>query len=209
MIRIYRLRAKHDERMKLARQKRHYIPCIRADKGNPAFSIALRGPISIMPMAFPFYGPPAARRPIVKVNAFWAALSAMLLAVATAGCDPAGRGGIERRLASEQPQERASAARDLVQSNAPDTDIRLIHLLADPDEGGRFFAAAALYRRTGERFGYKAEAPLREREASIAQYVQWYCQKHPDAAPQFEGLMAGMKTLDPNAPSPGGEGASS
>ncbi|HOI55787.1 MAG TPA: hypothetical protein PLP01_11100 [Phycisphaerae bacterium] len=145
----------------------------------------------------------------MKVNAFWAALSAVSLALAAVGCDPAGRAGIEQRLASEEPQDRAGAARDLAQSNAPDTDIRLIHLLADQDEAVRFFAAAALHRRTGERFGYRAEAPLREREGAIAQYVQWYCQKHPDAGPRFEGLMAGMKTLEHNAPSPGGEGSSS
>ncbi|MBN2583141.1 MAG: HEAT repeat domain-containing protein [Planctomycetes bacterium] len=145
----------------------------------------------------------------MKATVFWAAIAATSLALAAAGCDPVGGPTLEKRLVSDNPRERVGAVRELADSQDPESDIRLIHLLADQDEGVRFFAAAALHRRTEKRFDYQAEAPLRQREAAIARWIEWYCQEHPEAGPKFEGLLASMKTLDQSAPPTSEEGPSS
>jgi hypothetical protein len=145
----------------------------------------------------------------VKAKAWWASCCAALLATVAVGCDGAAGRNVERRLASERPQDRAGAVASLVQGRHPDDMVHLIHLLADPDEGVRFFAAAGLHRRTGERFGYSPEAPLRERETAIAEWVRWYCREHPEAGPRFEALLAGLKTQEQEPSLPNGEGPSS
>ncbi len=102
---------------------------------------------------------------------------------------------LEQRLASDNPRLRVSAAHELAGSDDPQAEVRLIHLLADQDQSVRFFAAAGLRRRTGQRLGYNTERPLRERELAISKWVDWYCSSHPDSRREFQEMLSSFQTL--------------
>lgn len=95
---------------------------------------------------------------------------------------------IDERLASGDPRLRADAAHELGAAAYPEAEVRLIHLLADEDEGVRFFAAAALHRRTGERFGYLPQGDLGGRAAAVRRWVDWYIDGHPGTEDKFRDL---------------------
>jgi len=119
-----------------------------------------------------------------------------LLAVAPAGgCFRLGSPSLQERLASKNPRLRVSAAHQLSDSDHPEAEVKLIHLLADRDQGVRFFAAASLRKRTGKRMGYNAELPLRRREEAISKWVDWYCASHPDSRQKFQELLSSFRTL--------------
>ena len=90
---------------------------------------------------------------------------------------------------------RVSAAHELSDSDHPEAEVKLIHLLADKDQGVRFFAAASLRKRTGQRMGYNAELPLRQREEAISKWIDWYCESHPDSPHKFQELLSSFRTL--------------
>ena len=66
---------------------------------------------------------------------------------------------------------------------------RLIRLLEDDDEGVRFYASAALYRRSGERFGYVAQGRPDERAAAIRKAIVWHNEKYPQCADNLDDLV--------------------
>lgn len=128
-------------------------------------------------------------------------VNVIVLAVAlagAAGCEMS-KPPLEERLASGDPKLRGSAAVDLVTSERADATVRLIHLLADPDEGVRFFAGAALRRRTGQSFGFQAQGPLRERAEAIQHWIDWYVAAHPGSDEQFADLAPVLALLDGSA----------
>jgi len=121
------------------------------------------------------------------LNCLWLAAACLLT-----GCAPP---SLEARLSSEDPKVRVGAAVELAgggpagaqpadahRLTPADVDAKLIHLLADEDEGVRFYAAAALYRRTGQRFDFQPQGSLRERAESIRRWIDWHATKYPGSA---------------------------
>jgi HEAT repeat protein len=109
----------------------------------------------------------------------------MLLSVA--GCvEPT----LEERLASTDPKARVGAVFDLAGEAMPDAEAtaHLIHLLADEDEGVRLFAAAALRRRTGQRYGFLPSVCPRHRAAAIHKWIDWHSGTYPQTTDRFADL---------------------
>lgn len=120
----------------------------------------------------------------------WWVLPAVL--VAAHGCVAP---TLEERLASEDPTVRVGAVYELAGEAGSEADVHLIHLLADEDEGVRFFAAACLGRRTGKRFDYQAQGSLRERAHSVRRWVDWYVAGHPGTEDKFTDLDGWLTAL--------------
>jgi len=118
----------------------------------------------------------------------WKAMTAAVaLSAALAGCSepPA-----KTRLASREPLVRVAAVHDLGSQNTPENVRLLIGALLDEDDGVRFYAAAALFRLTGQRFGYEPQAAPPERIKAIGRWIDWYVGKHPESAAEFNTLRA-------------------
>jgi len=118
--------------------------------------------------------------------------------IATCGCAAP---TLQERLGSDDPQVRCAAVHELsVGHEATDVAVRLIHMLADEDEGVRFLAAAGLHRVTGRRFDFQAQAGLRERAEAIGRWVDWYVAEHPGEEGRFEALSEMLNVLDVGGP---------
>jgi len=109
-----------------------------------------------------------------------------------AGCE---RPTLRARLASDDPKVRIGAIFDLTSAPAGDAEAQLIYLLADEDEGVRFFAAAALYRRTGERLGFEAQGRLRDRIEAIERWIGWHAETYPNSGPLFDDLKRDLDSV--------------
>lgn len=108
----------------------------------------------------------------------------LVVLVSACGCVPP----LQDRLASEDPKVRAAAVYEVCQADGQGAERALIRLLADEDEGVRFFASAGLYRLTGQRLSYEAQGRLGERAESIGRWVTWYATKYPDDKDGCEDL---------------------
>lgn len=113
---------------------------------------------------------------------------------------------VDELLASGDPTLRARAAYRLGETpDGPTGTAQLIRLLADRDDGVRFYAAAALRRRTGERFGYRSEGLIPDRHAAIGRWIEWY----DTAYPAERGRLAELRALVSGAEEPAAEDGNS
>ena len=119
-------------------------------------------------------------------------LMACAVAVASGCAEPT----LESRLAAADPRIRCAAVYELSTGVDPEADVRLIHLLADEDEGVRFLAAAGLHRRAGRSFDFQAQGGLRERAAAIRRWAAWYVAEHPGEEDRFTDLLTRLDALD-------------
>lgn len=87
--------------------------------------------------------------------------------------DPCLRAGICPRYATCDRQESAE---------------KLIRMLDDDDQAVRFYASAALFRRSGERFEYQPQDTPARRAAAIRRAIQWHNQNYPQAAHRLDDL---------------------
>lgn len=87
--------------------------------------------------------------------------------------DPCLRAGICPRYATCDRQESAET---------------LVRMLDDDDQAVRFYASAALFRRSGERFDYQPQDTPARRAAAIRRAVEWHNRKYPQAAHRLDDL---------------------
>jgi anti-sigma B factor antagonist len=112
------------------------------------------------------------------------------------GCGP-GPGGLGARLEAQDPADRiraiVSATTDEVGVDRRDLAAALVDRLDDEDEAVCFFAIAALYQLTGERFGYRPYGPVRTRRSAVERwrdYVARFGAETPDGAGGTDNVMA-------------------
>lgn len=130
---------------------------------------------------------------MLRVKTRWTGTLVMVVALGLSGCAPA---PLAERLASDDPQVRVGAVYELQSVPGASTDVRLIHLLADEDASVRLFASTALAKRTGQRFDYLPAAPLADRAAAIARWIQWCETKYPETGEQFDDLEEWLKNFE-------------
>ena len=119
-----------------------------------------------------------------------------LMACAVAAASGCAGPTLESRLACGDPRIRSAAVYELATVGGAEADVRLIHLLADEDEGVRFLAAAGLHRRTGRSFDFQAQGGLRARAAAIRRWAAWYVAEHPGDEDRFAALLTQLDVLD-------------
>ncbi len=95
-------------------------------------------------------------------------------------------GGEDHRSAN--PRVRAGAVCAMADCDQQRSAAQLIRMLDDDDEGVRFYAAAALYRRAGDRFGYEAQAEPSVRAEGIRRAIEWHKATYPDSAGELDDL---------------------
>jgi hypothetical protein len=123
----------------------------------------------------------------------WLLLAALF---AVSGCLPKIEAPLAQRLVSEDPQTRVGAAVDLADEPQGEADGQLVRLLADQDEAVRFYASAALKRRTGQRFDYQSQGTLLERAAAVRKWIAWCEKTYPETEGQFSGLEKRLDVIE-------------
>jgi hypothetical protein len=115
-------------------------------------------------------------------------------------------------LRHKDPRIRVLAAKETVLQNRRDLIPLLIENLSDRDGAVRLYAATALHKLTGKRFGYLPFGTPAERQAAVEAWREWYQETvaPPPAPPPASPSPGGTPPPAEAAPAPGaGEGGGS